>query len=356
MGRPAPSATVSVVSVPASASVAPLLSYALAERDPTLDEHDPAAPPAQLAEEIAAFTDLPTCVKRRQVDPLLADGLEALGYDNFLWDACRLVQALKENSVAPCRKMMSTAMKRRCEADVAAVSGKPEVCPLSEVFPRFSERDPSCLAAARRDARPCAALAKTERARCEGVVARDASRCGTDARCLRQVGRMRSVLPTVLGKTPPATRLVVRLTRKDESDPSGVHVDVVELPDDAAAGVSLMRRPAGVGLVLGHATLPAVVTPGRAYLGFLADVPEAAISGKEASLVAARFWLYLPGGELLSVTSGTLLRARAEVWSDQVDAPVSFTLSGNVGGMATPREMTVRVETWVRDRVEPKPE
>jgi hypothetical protein len=339
--------------VPApSAMVAPILSHALAERDPTLDERDPAAPAADLAAEVAAFTDLPTCVKSRRVDPLLADGLDALGYENFAWDSCRTVQAIKETSRGPCDKMLATAMKQRCLADVAAASGKAEWCPLTEVFPHYFERDATCLAVARRDTRPCAALAKYDRAMCEGVVAHDPSRCGTDPRCARRVGRMKGLLPTVLSKTPAVTRLTGTLRRKDEHEPDGFHTDALEFSDEAAAGVTVLLRPVGAGLILGHPTLPVALAPGRSYLGLLGEVPEAAIAGKGGTITVARFWVHLPTGETLELNAGTQLQARAEVWADQVDAPLVLVLSGTVGGMGTPRELSLRVETWVRDRVE----
>jgi hypothetical protein len=346
-----PTAKPSATSPSPSAQVAPILSRALAERDPTLDEQDPAAPPADLASEVAAFTDLAGCVKRRRVDPLLADGLDALGYENFAWDSCRIVQAIKEASVAPCDKMLASAMKRRCLADVAAATGQADSCPLFEVFPHFFERDATCLAVARRDTRPCAALTKFDRAMCEGIVAHDPGRCGTDPRCVRRVGRMKGLVPTVLGKTPAAVRITATLRRKDDREPDGFHTDTLDFPDEAAAGVTVLLRSVGAGLVLGHPTLPAALTPGRAYLGLLGEVPEAAIAGKEGSFSAARFWLHLPTGETLEANAGSPPRVRAELWADQVDAPLTLVFTSTVGGMGTPRELSLRVETWVRDRV-----
>lgn len=338
-----------------SARVAPILSRALAERDTTLDEQDAPAPAVDLAGEIAAFTDLATCVKRRKPDPLLADGFETLGYENFAWDSCRTVQALKESSVAPCQKMMLSSMRQRCEEDVAAVSGKPELCPLIEIFPRYRERAPACLAAARRDTRPCAALNKYERATCEGVVAHDASRCGTDGRCLRKVARMKALLPTTLGRTPNTTRATLTIKRRDEQAPDGFREDKIDVGEEAAAGVTVLMRPVGAGLVLGRPTLPPALQTGRVYLGFLGDLPDAAIAGKESSATVGRFFVQLPSGEALELNAGTVLKARAELWADQIDAPLIFVLSGTTGGAGTPREVTLRVETWVRDRVEREP-
>lgn len=350
--RPGPRGTAPQPDDPPSAMVAPILSRALAERDPGLDEHDPAAPPADLAAEVAAFTDLAGCVKRRRVDPLLADGLDALGYENFAWDSCRIVQAIKESSLAPCEKMLATSMKQRCTSDVAAASGHGEWCPLVEVFPRYFERDATCLAEARRDTRPCAALTKYDRATCEGIVAHDPGRCGTDPRCVRRVERMRGLLPTVLSKTPAVTRITGKLRRKDDQAPDGFHTDLLEFSEEAAAGVTVLLRSVGAGIVLGHPTLPAAMTAGRPYLGVVGEIPEAAIAGKEGALGVGRFWVQLPTGETLEPNAGATVYVRAELWADQVDAPLVLVITATVGGMGTPRELSLRVETWVRDRVE----
>jgi hypothetical protein len=162
---------------------------------------------------------------------------------------------------------------------------------------------------------------------------------------------MRGLLPTVLGKTPPATRLVLIVKRKDEHEPSGLREERFDLSDEAAAGVTVVLRPVGAGLVLGKPTLPAVLTPGRAYVGFLGDLSEATLAGKEGAVTVGRFWIQLPTGESLELNAGTTLKARAELWADQVDAPLVLVLSGTTGGQGTPREVSVRLETWVRDRV-----
>lgn len=335
-----------------SARVAPVLSRAFAERDTTLDEQDAPAPAVDLAGEIAAFTDLATCVKRRKPDPLLADGFEALGYENFAWDTCRSVQALKESSVAPCQKMMLSSMRQRCEADVATVTGKAELCPTTEIYPRYRDRAPACLAAARRDTRPCAALGKIERASCEGLVANDPSRCGTDPRCLRRITRMKGLLPPSIGKAPAVTRAVLTVRRKDEQAPNGVREEKIDVSDEAAAGVTVVMRAVGAGIVLGRPTLPPTLAPGQVYVGFLGDLPESAIAGKDGNATVARFYVQLPTGEALELNGGTMLKVRAELWADQVDAPLTLVFSGTTGGAGTPRDISLRVETWVRDRVE----
>ena len=58
--------------------------------------HDPAAPGGDLQRDLAEFTTLDACVHAHRVtDPVLADAVDALGYDTLVRDACRILQALK---------------------------------------------------------------------------------------------------------------------------------------------------------------------------------------------------------------------------------------------------------------------
>src|SRR4051812_28373985 len=59
-----------------------------------VDTSDPPAPAGDLKADLDRFVNVETCVKERaNVDPLVGDGLRAIGYDTFLRDACRLLEA-----------------------------------------------------------------------------------------------------------------------------------------------------------------------------------------------------------------------------------------------------------------------
>ncbi|MCS6901656.1 MAG: hypothetical protein RMJ98_18630, partial [Myxococcales bacterium] len=127
--------------------------------NPELELVDPPPPAGDLAAEIEAFTDLKSCALRHRLgDPIVADAVEALGYDRLATDACRGIEALKRRDGGPCREVLSSALRRHCEAQVAMYTGQPELCPLTGRVLGVAEREPLCLAAARRDVRPCAAL------------------------------------------------------------------------------------------------------------------------------------------------------------------------------------------------------
>ncbi|HEU4535387.1 MAG TPA: hypothetical protein VFS00_14765, partial [Polyangiaceae bacterium] len=214
---------------------APGQGAAPAEALPVTVELDPPGPPGDLAAEIAAFVDLPSCVqKHRPSDPLLAEGLEALGYERFTWDACRSVEALKRRRPEPCEAMLSSALRRRCVANLAVFTADPALCPLDEPAPGLAQHDVACLAAARRDLRTCAGLRGPARAACEGLLVHDATRCGTDERCARQIARWRNALPLAANVIPYRARLSARLEGPAEGP--APREETLEFAEEAAQG------------------------------------------------------------------------------------------------------------------------
>lgn len=185
---------------------------ALGEAPAVSVELDPAGPPGDLAAEIESFVDLPGCVQRHKpTDPLLAEGLEALGYERFTWDTCRNIEALKLRRPEPCEAMLSSALRRRCLVNLATFTAEPSLCPLDEPAPGLPRHDIACLAAARRDLRTCSGLRNPARAVCEGLLVHDPTRCGTDDRCVRQIARWQNVLPVAPNVIPYRSRITVRL-------------------------------------------------------------------------------------------------------------------------------------------------
>ncbi|HEX3772045.1 MAG TPA: hypothetical protein VHV30_14315, partial [Polyangiaceae bacterium] len=98
--------------------------------DDSLDPVDPPAPAGDLKAEIAHFTSVDACVvERARVDPLVGDALEAIGYDTFLRDACRVVDAAKANDPGRCAGIEASSLEARCRATVAQTGGRPDACP-----------------------------------------------------------------------------------------------------------------------------------------------------------------------------------------------------------------------------------
>src|SRR5579884_4198000 len=136
---------------------------------------DPPAPAGNLEGDIESFTTVDACVRAHPIaDPLLGDALEAVGYDTFLRDACRVLAAAKARDASPCASIDASALRRRCEATVAEVAGRPDGCPWDVPTKPELGRDPECVAIATPDARLCAAVRdRAGRAACEGIATHD---------------------------------------------------------------------------------------------------------------------------------------------------------------------------------------
>lgn len=361
--KPAPPSPLdSPALAPPAASAAPAPPPAagpvLAEAPAISVELDPAGPPGDLAAEIESFVDLPGCVqKHRPTDALVAENLEALGYERFTWDACRSIEALKRRRPEPCEAMLSSALRRRCWWGLAVYTADPSLCPLDEAAPGLPLHDVACLAAARRDLRTCAGLRGTARAACEGLLVHDPTRCGTDERCVRQVTRWQKVLPLAPNVIPHRTRLTVRLQASDVG--AGPHEETIELADEAAQGAWLVRRPGGrTRLAFGDVN-PARVNALPAPAGGLwVEVPEGFLAaGGEAELAGTEATLFIKTsrGQIWQRSAGQGARLRLEGLVAEPHRPVRLTLDAVVGPGEAPRRATVTVDTWLRDLVDKAP-
>ena len=92
---------------------------------------DPPAPAGDLKSELERFVNVDTCVaERAKLDPLVGDALGAIGYDTFLHDACRLLEAAKTKKREACDKIDASPLRARCQSLVAIAARTPESCPL----------------------------------------------------------------------------------------------------------------------------------------------------------------------------------------------------------------------------------
>lgn len=332
----------------------PPAGVASAEGMPVSVELDPAGPPGDLAAEVAAFVDLPSCVQmHRPSDPLLAEGLEALGYERFTWDACRGVEALKRRRPEPCDAMLSSALRRRCVSNLAVFNADPSLCPLDEPAPGLAQHDVACLAAARRDLRTCAGLRGPARAVCEGLLVHDRTRCGTDERCVRQIVRWQNALPLAPNVIPYRARASVRL--EGPAGGSAPLEETLELADEAAQGAVLVRRSAGrIRLAIGEVSPARVSALPAPALGLWVEAPEALLAtGGEAELSGAELGVLLktPRG-LLPRAAGQGARLRLEALTPEPHRPLRLTLEVVVGPGDAPRRAIFTIDTWLRDIVE----
>lgn len=312
-----------------------------------IPEMDPAPPPGDLREEIDAFQDLPSCVKRHKLlDPLIADAVESLGYDSFVTDACRSIEALYKKEVTPCAAMLTSRMREHCETQVAMLKGEPELCPVRDHVTGIPERAPQCLAAARRDVRPCAALVGMARATCEGLVAQDPARCGLEGRCLRLVRRWMPVLPVAEGRSPYRGHIEVIAKRGEE-------VVRLELPREAEQGAIVAIQERRARLSLGDLRSFFVVDEQQG-VGFILEFPEWPphetkwkLSDREAQGV-----LRMRAVGALELLHGAPVEVQIERAATGAGGAIELAINTIVGPVHAPWKVQWKINTWLRDIVD----
>ncbi len=158
---------------------------------------DPPSPAGDLKSELAAYTTLEACVTARAktLDPLLSDTLGALGYDTFLRDSCRVLEAARAEDAGACRPIVASQLRARCSDWVAIERADPAVCPLDG--PAEEGRDPLCLAVATRNEHACLAVPRDRRPTCLALVRRDPRACAGSPHadvCVREAARLGDLL------------------------------------------------------------------------------------------------------------------------------------------------------------------
>jgi hypothetical protein len=327
---------------------------------------DPPAPAGDLKAEIEHFTTVDACINEHsRLDPILGDAIEAIGYETFLRDACRVIDAAKANDEARCGDIDSSPLAARCRATVAEVAASPEKCPWEIADRPARGRVPACIAVATRDARLCAAVADgVNRATCEATLRHEESPCGKlrtpaqQARCARDAARWRTVIPTAAASEPfvVAGTLHVERAEGDDATPAIGGPIAVDLTPDLERGVTIFEQYEGTRIAIGPLS--------EAGLDFIAPSPNSSGSLALELMVPAgstndtgtvrlvRAELLLPGRPPVA-TQGTrstlvvklvkLVRARGSVLKIVVDG----TLGTGVSSLRLHAEET----TFVRDVV-----
>ena len=320
---------------------------------------DPPSPPGDLRSDIDRYTTLEACVaEHAQTDPLISDSLHALGYDTFLRDACRMLDAMKTKRPETCAPIDAGGLRARCQASVAMVTQSPEQCPWEVPDTPTRGRDATCVAVASRDSRLCMAATRTDHVRCEALVARSEERCGArgedreKSACTRDVQRWRRVLdaPQVGLAAIPAPRGRLELHGVEgSSDPS--HVDT-DLASDLARGVVVTEGKDGLHLAFGSALELGVTNfapspAGRVRFALAiavpAEKPGAAASIEHAELaVPGKNLMVVPGARCdCGVKVVKLGRARGD--------EVHLVFEGTIGAAPNAYRARADVTTFVRD-------
>jgi hypothetical protein len=208
---------------------------------------DPERPPGDLAADIAGFSSVEACMKQRtaSLDPLVGDAVDAIGYDTFLRDACRVLEAAKTKEPKKCELIDASALRARCRAVTAMIAANADGCPLRAPNKPELGRDATCVAAALRSVTMCAGAEPRSRPSCEALVTGDPKKCEAialeDQRvpCLRDATRFHNVLsgaPAIaILPTPKGT-----LTLHGDGQPDPLQT-TADLDADIGAGVVVVR-------------------------------------------------------------------------------------------------------------------
>jgi hypothetical protein len=332
---------------------------------------DPPAPPGDLRADIDAFTTIDACVAQRAaLDPLVGDALHAIGYETFLRDACRTLQAAKAKDARECEAIDAEPLRARCRMLVAVLAGDADACPFFVDIRPAMGRDPTCLAVAGHDARLCAAAETLDRPACEALASRDPRPCNVIPRdadravCGRELARWSTVLPEPPEGRPafgaPAGKLTIHVrataaprpdAAEDDAGPAAADVDV-DLARDLARGVVLVEQHDGTHLDLGtlreasptiHANPPLALP----HVGL--SIVLGSTSGKAVHTDHCE--LGLPN-EATHVSPGA--SCYVEVVVEKLDHARGGDARLKVHGVVDAYSFDMSVSTFVRDVVKPK--
>lgn len=347
--------------VESAPEVAAVASELVVDAGALADPLDPPPPAGDLQEEIARFVNVEQCVaERAKIDPLVGDALGAIGYETFLRDACRLLEASKDRKRETCDKIDSSALRSRCQSWVAMIAQTPDACPMQFEGVATRGRNASCVAIASRDPRLCNGESRTvQRATCEAMVARAPAKCDAlaanhRALCRREVARWHAVLaPPLEGlEKLPAVRgtLTVRGV-SGAPDPPNPEVD---LGADFKRGVVVVtardRLRVELGTVVESEAARIAASPQRRSRVGLAVLFEPTKTEAQRP-VLQKLEIELPGeAPLVSppASCDCKLTARA---SATRGAEVAIALDGIVSNGSRTFKVAIDLATFVRDVV-----
>lgn len=326
---------------------------------------DPPAPAGDLKAELEAFVSVESCVKdKSKLDPLVGDALRAIGYDTFVRDACRLLEAAKDKRREACDKVDSSALKARCQMWVAMVAQTPDACPLLFDAMPGRGRSATCVAVSAKDPRLCQGEPRTvSRATCEALATRDDSKCNLllphdQPGCKREVARWRSLLAAPLDGLPKLPTPKGKLVAKGidgANDPATPENDVSA---DLARGAVIvtLRERARVEIGMVGDTEPIRMGANlnkRARVGAVIMLEPTSPGSRDTKPVLDRLEIDLPGEIPIAYPSG---RCECKVTVARVDktrgGEVAVTIKGKAGSGSKSFDLDVELLTFTRDVVQ----
>jgi hypothetical protein len=329
---------------------------------------DPPPPAGDIKADVERFTTLDACVaERAKLDPVVGDALRAIGYETFLRDACRVLEATKKKDAGVCKAIDASSLRAHCEASLAMYAADADACPWEVPSRPQYGRDAMCVAVSLRDARFCAGVERARRATCLALARRDPKQCEAGvtsserAACARELARWRGALDAN-GKgvaegdalTKPEGKLSVHGV-EGSPEPTQPEVDIA---DDVSRGIVLFEQRDGlrfdVGMLREAGLTTFAPTPvAHPYVGFTLFAP-AGKEGKEVRTDAKveRAELGVPGtATLITPGARSMLHATIEKLDPKRGGQVKVILDGQLGDAPRGYKLHAEITTFVRDVV-----
>jgi hypothetical protein len=318
---------------------------------------DPPAPAGDLKTDIENFTSISACVQlRTQLDPLVADALESIGYETFLVDACRTLDALKARDTKRCLPIDSSFLRQRCEREVAMLAPNVDLCPFEIPTRHEYGRDPLCIAVASRTPSLCAGVTIIDRARCEALATGAGEPCarvpfaGPRSRCEREASRWRTILDgprKTLILAPPKGKLRVSA----EGGSTGAGPPETDLSQLLYRGVVVRESAGDTRVTIGTFRESGATTFAPSPTTNTTFTADLVIGHKSTELRRAE--LAIPNSVTLAIPGApSSLRTLVTKLERTRGGEVHITIEGEIG--ATPKKFRVRADiaTFVRDVVQ----
>lgn len=347
-------------SPPASASVT------LPALDGGVELGDPPPPAGDLKEELERFVNVEQCVSERaKIDPLLGDALRGIGYDTFVRDACRMLEAAKDRKRETCDKIDSSALRSRCQSWVAIVAQNAEQCPLVYEAVPARGRQATCIAIAGRDPRMCVGEARAApRATCEAMALRDERRCDAllpadKASCQREHTRWKNLLSAPLEGLAKLPAVRARMTLKGDGPTPDPAQPETDLTPDFARGVVVVtlrdRARVEIGALGESEAVRVAPSPNkrpRAGLSVLLEPPS--LGSKDAPKpVLQKLEIDVPGEATLVYPGGS--KCECKVTTARIDrtrgGEIAIVVDGTISYGTKAYKVHIDLATFVRDVV-----
>ena len=322
---------------------------------------DPTPPAGDLASDVASFTSLDACVaSHAKLDPLVGDALLSFGYDTFLRDACRQLDAVKARDAKKCDSVVASELRTHCRSTVAMVTSAPEECPFPESAD-MGGRDATCIAVATHDPRLCAAANGSQRTTCEAIVLRDAGKCDAlgpneKGSCRRIADRLKSSLDPAHTGLSALPAVGGKLDVHAQTGTQPVVPDSIDLHDSVANGIVIVTSSIETRFVFGQtptsSAYPHSVSPeSKLGVGFEIDVTNTPSQDARLHL----FTLEIPGGVRLdSAQVHGIPKVKIVELSKERGGPITFTVDADVGASPQGYAFHVDVKSFVADVVPAK--